>query len=414
MHAHVIRACAAAVAGALISFGLAGAAGAAGAAQRGPGAPGAAGASGQAGAVSVPTAGLNQAAGVPAGFQPVSASFLSASSGFVLGGVGCAYGHPACQARLTATTNGGAQWHFLSAPDVPLFYGAGNLLTQASRVGGVVFANRLDGWLYGPGLYATHDGGARWQRISVGGNIVPSQGGGVTWMAASAGTAWAVVNPDPFHGSADELYRSPVGTNAWARVGAMTAANALLAVSGRAAWFASSAGAGSGSSEYLWATADGVHWNKYPFRCPGAYYQQSGIAAASPSHVLFLCAFPQGMYKTEKELLGSVNGGRTEHLIGPAPLTGNVAGFAVLPHSTTMITIAVITPGQDYLYRSSNGGKTWTQVTVPDTGGGTDLGSLSYASPTVGWMVLGGPFEGPVSLLMRTADAGATWHQVRF
>ncbi|MGD0609486.1 MAG: hypothetical protein ABSA53_38675 [Streptosporangiaceae bacterium] len=103
-------------------------------------------------------------------------------------------------------------------------------------------------------------------------------------MAASAGTAWAVVDPDPFRGLADELYRSPVGTNAWARVGTMTAAQAVFATSGRAAWFASSAGTGSG--EYVWATAGGVHWNKYPFRCPGTYYQPAGIAATSPSHVL--------------------------------------------------------------------------------------------------------------------------------
>jgi hypothetical protein len=210
-----------------------------------------------------------------------------------------------------------AHWHFAGAPDVLLFYGAGDLLTQASRVSGVVFANSRDGRLYGPGLYATHDGGAHWRRISLGRNIVPLPGGGVTAMAASAGTAGAVVDPDPFHGLADELYRSPVGTNAWARADTMTAAQAVFAVSGRAAWFANSTGTGSG--EYVWATADGVHWNKYPFSCPGAYCQPAGIAPVSPSHVLFLCAFPQGVFQTEKEVLLSANGGRTGHL-GEAPV----------------------------------------------------------------------------------------------
>lgn len=385
MHRRVTRIICAAVAGALISLGPAGCASAAGPAQ---------------------------AAGVPAGFQPMSASLLSPSSGFVLGGVGCTHGNPVCRARLAATTDGGAHWHFAGAPDVLLFYGAGDLLTQASRISGVVFANSRDGWLYGPGLYATHDGGAHWQRISLGGNIVPSLGGGVTAMAASAGTAWAVVGPDPFHGLADELYRSPVGTNAWARVGTMTAAQAVFAVSGRAAWFADSTETSSG--EYVWATADGVHWNKYPFSCPGAYYQPAGIAPVSPWHVLFLCAFPQGMFQTEKEVLLSVNGGRTEHLIGPAPMGGDVSGFAVLPDRATMITIAVVTPGPDYLYRSANGGKTWTRVAVPDTGGGVSLSSLSYVSPTDGWMVIGGPFGGGESLLLRTTDAGATWYWVRF
>ena len=385
MHRRVTRIICAAVAGALISLGPACAASAAGPAQ---------------------------AAGTPAGFQPMSASFLSPSSGFVLGGVGCTHGNPVCRARLAATTDGGAYWHFAGAADVLLFYGAGDLLTQASRVSGVVFANSRDGWLYGPGLYATHDGGAHWQRISLRGNIVPSLGGGVTAMAASAGTAWAVVDPDPFHGLADELYRSPVGTNAWTRVGTMTAAQAVFAVSGRAAWFANSTETGRG--EHVWATADGVHWNKYPFSCPGADYQPAGIAPVSPSRVLFLCAFPQGMFQTDKQVLLSVNGGRTEHLIGPAPMRGDVSGFAVRPDRATMITIAVVTPGPDYLYRSANGGKTWTRVAVPGTGGGVSLSSLSYVSPTVGWMVIGGPLGGGESLLLRSTDAGATWYQVRF
>ena len=83
-------------------------------------------------------------------------------------------------------------------------------------------------------------------------------------------------------------------------------------------------------------------------------------------------------------------------------------------NGTAVITIAVVTPGPDYLYRSANGGKTWTRVAVPDTGGGVSLSSLSYVSPTVGWMVIGGPFGGGESLLLRTTDAGATWYQVRF
>ena len=95
-------------------------------------------------------------------------------------------------------------------------------------------------------------------------------------------------------------------------------------------------------------------------------------------------------------------------------MRGDVSGFAVLPGRATMITIAVVTPGPDYLYRSANGGQTWTQVAVPDTSGGVSLTSLSYLSPAVGWMVIGGPFGGGESLLLRTTDAGATWYQVRF
>jgi hypothetical protein len=353
-------------------------------------------------------AGAGKAATAPAGFQPVSASFLSPVAGVVLGAVGCGP-HRACQARLVATADGGARWRSLNAPDVRLPDPSG--ASRASQVSGVVFASRRVGWLYGPGLYATRDGGAHWRRISLGGNIRPTLGGGVVAMAVSSGTAYAEVSPDPFHARPAELYSSPVGKDAWARVGTMTGEQAILAVSGKAAWF--------GTSRYLWATADGVHWHKYPFRCPGPYYGLTGIAAASRSQVVFLCTNAEGMFRTDKEVLRSVNGGRTEHLTGHAPADGDDpfggnGGIAVPPRHSMVITIAAYSPGPDYLYRSANGGKTWAEITAPGTEGGASLGSLSYVSRTVGWVVAGQPAGGSHSQLLQTSDAGRTWHKVRF
>jgi hypothetical protein len=79
-----------AAAGALVAFGLAGASTAGAAATSGSPAVG-------------------QAAKAPAGFQPAPASFRSAASGVVLGGVGCTPSH-VCPALLAATADGGAHW----------------------------------------------------------------------------------------------------------------------------------------------------------------------------------------------------------------------------------------------------------------------------------------------------------------
>jgi hypothetical protein len=257
-----------------------------------------------------PSATGTGAAGVPTGFQPVSASFQSPARGFVLGAVGCRHVR-ACQARLAATTDAGAHWRFTGAPDVRLFNAAGNTLTQASRVREVVFASRRTGWLYGRGLWATHDGGATWRRIFLGGDIVPALGGGVVAMAAGAGTAYAVVAPDPFHGKPAELYSSPAGQDAWARVGTMTGGPswAGLAVSGTAAWFGTSAG--------LCATADGERWHQDPAPCPASDVDRLGsIAAASPSRVVFLCLGDGGMGQMGKDVLRSSDGGKTVRLAG--------------------------------------------------------------------------------------------------
>ncbi len=334
-------------------------------------------------------AGAGSAAAVPARFQPASASFYSPAAGVVLGSVGCTPGH-ACTARLAATTDDGARWHFLTAPDISL-----------STVSQVAFASRRDGWLYGgQWLWATHDGGAHWSRIALPGDIQT--------IAASAATVYAVVD----RSTIDRLFSSPAGQNAWARVGNITGnLESALAVSGDAVWFGPRT---VGIRTHLWATADGVHWRKYPFACPGVGYGLSGIAAASPAQVVFLCAGPGGMFHTAKEVLRSVNGGKTEHLTGYAPVGGDVYGwngvFAVPPHRANVVTIAVVTPGPDSLDRSANGGKTWAQITVPGTEGGVFVGSLCYVSRTVGFVVAGGPLQ----RLLRTSDAGIAWHPVTF
>lgn len=342
-------------------------------------------------------AGAGQPATVPAGFRPAWPSFYSPASGVVLGGVGCT-GGPACRARLAATADGGARWRLVTAPDVLLFNQAGNLDAQKARVGGVVFASSRDGRLYGPGLYATHDGGARWRKLSL--------GGGIDTIAVSAGTAYAVVSPPG--GKPEQLFASPADGNEWARVGTLTARRALLAVSGRAAWFAN--GTEDVGSTYVWATADGRHWRKYPFRCPASgsgqgriAYGLSSVAAVSRSDVLFLCTGGESMHFSDKEVLASANGGKTAHLTGRPPTLGIGGMIAVPPHRPGLITLAT----EYAVDHSADGGKTWKQVLF--NSGGASLTSLAFVSAAVGWAVFP---QGVKSQLMRTTDAGVAWHQV--
>jgi hypothetical protein len=77
-------------------------------------------------------------------------SFRSAASGVVLGSVGCK--PPGCRVRPVAMADGGARWHFVTAPDVCLLNPAGSQRSQAARVSGAVFASRRDCWLYSKSL----------------------------------------------------------------------------------------------------------------------------------------------------------------------------------------------------------------------------------------------------------------------
>jgi hypothetical protein len=329
-------------------------------------------------------AGAGQPATVPAGFRPSAASFYSPASGVVLGGVGCLSGKP-CKARLVATTDSGARWSFLRAPDVPV--------TQ------VTFADRRNGWLYGGrGLWATHDRGAHWRKLSVARGVIDS-------MAASAGTAYAVVMPPG--GKPDELFASPAGRDAWARVGHLTARFGILAVSGRAAWFGNGGGLIDGSSPYLWATTNGARWHKYPVRCPAPYNFNglASIAAVTPSDVFFLCLGDAAAGQQGKAVLRSVNGGRTTHLAGTPPISGFGGVIALPPRRPQVITLGT----EFFLDRSGDGEKTWTAKAAD--GGGAPWNSLTYLSRTAGWAEFG---SAPYSELLRTTNAGVTWHQVSF
>ena len=331
-----------------------------------------------------------------AGFQPGSASFISPSTGFVLGTGPCGLSQ-VCRARLVGTTDGGAHWHRIGITDVPF-----GDLGRGRWVTGVAFVNRRVGWLYGSGLWVTRDAGAHWRKLSLGGQVQN--------LAASSGRAYAVV--EPVHSrTGSELFTTPIGTNAWQRVGTFTGdylPNWLggFAVLGRSAWFAT-AGA-------IWTSADGTHWHKYPFACKGAGYGLFGIAAASPARVRFLCLtdFEGLMAELGVEIMASTDGGKTEHLSGRmAPLPGDGGAIAVPPGNAKVITFDTSPGGAAWIGRSVDGGKTWKQVANFRIGGSWD--SLSYVSATAGWIVLDRlDASGITGVLLRTTDAGRSWHKV--
>jgi photosystem II stability/assembly factor-like uncharacterized protein len=328
------------------------------------------------------------------GFQPAAASFTSPNWGVALGSAA----HTG-RALLAVTADGGRHWSPMRAPNVRV----GNGGAGPSQVSQVAFANRADGWLYsqyGSGhVWVTHDGGASWRELTLPASIKT--------MAASANAVYAAAG--------GHLYQSPLGRDAWRLVSAGRGASAMtgttLAVSGDSAWF--------GSSTSLWTTSDGVHWRSYPLRSPGAYYGRpydlAGIAAASPRSVAFLWAAPTGMFRTGMEVLASFNGGRTQRpTLTVPPSAGDVAAFAVSPGRLDVISVAVVTPGLDNVYRLAGLGRTWTTYPVPGTGGGDQLGSLRFVSPSAGFLVTGGPASAHGGQLLRTIDAGRTWHPVRF
>lgn len=321
---------------------------------------------------------------VAADFLPQSATFSSPSQGVVLGSSCCG------QVAMMATADGGKQWSFIGPPP------GLDLESFQPPAGNALFTSAGSGWVYGG--WHTANGGASWQRA------VPGAIELVLAMAASKTTVYEAAQPDQGRG---ELFAAPVGGTGWTRVPGITGDATGLATSGRSVWVT--------SSTRFWASADGRVWHSYPARCPGTGYQLAGVTATSPSDVALLCERPAGSGSARrKELLISTDGGRTVHLVGPAPSRGVAQAFASPPGDPSVITLAAggTAKNSSYrIYRSADGGKTWTTRVIKGIAG-ESFRSLSYQNRTAGWVVLASSRPGTSNVLLHTADGGRTWSKV--
>jgi len=329
----------------------------------------------------------------PKGFEADSASFVSARTGFVLGTRHCS--ELPCKALLRKTVNGGKTWTSVPAPPVSLV--PPFTAPPLSNVSTVRFSSASDGWSFNPGLWATTDGGARWHRVSLPGEVVT--------LAASDGVVFVVTEPVNGGLGQARLYRSRVGASTWTRVTGVSPANALT-VSGHSVW----AGVAPTMST---STDGGKHWSKLPFSCPPNLPDATAVAAASPANVALACTNPSSPQPGEspKAVFTSANGGRTFHLAGHPGHPGNTGLIAMPPGRPQVITLTA-TSGASYLYRSADGGMTWRMATYFD--GGLGFRDLAYASATTGYLIHnnGGPVIANGKGLMKTANAGASWRTI--
>ena len=107
---------------------------------------------------------------LPPNFAPSSVTWDSLTTGWVLGPAGTP-GHCGAQQNssictsVAVTHDGGQTWSGLPAP-------TGGPYT-ATGVSGLRFLNATYGWAFGPGLWATDDGGDHWHLVDTGNSSVP-------------------------------------------------------------------------------------------------------------------------------------------------------------------------------------------------------------------------------------------------
>ena len=141
-----------------------------------------------------------------------SVTFVSPEQGWVLGTLPCSAA-PACLALLR-TEDGGRSWVSVTPPPSYPYPAAGADGGVSGGVSEVRFANSQDGWVFGPDLWSTHNGGATWTQIPIAGQastqyVVVYHS--VANLETSDGFVYALVS----NGDGFEIEMSPIGVDAW-------------------------------------------------------------------------------------------------------------------------------------------------------------------------------------------------------
>ncbi len=331
---------------------------------------------------------------VPTGFQPLSVTFVSAHTGWVLGTAPCA-AKGGC-ATLVSTRDGGTTWTEVSKP--PITIGASYALPTVVR-----FANLDDGWIVVPSgdssqLWATNDGGQTWaQQANPRGSSA-----GIPNLEASNG----LVHIDTVYGSY-QVYTSPVGTDDFTPtssqlpIGAGPVPSSQMVLQGGTGWIVNvdrTVIGGARLNSGRWVT-----WAPPCSHANGPGY----VAASSTSDLYALCN--EGIWGTpdagttpnSEWLYQSTDGGTTFSQVGPMPRYTEGGPIAVAPGTATIVVV------DGGLIASFDGGRSWQSVST--VAGITYVG---FTTATQG-VAISDSSAGPAAMLM-THDGGHTWAPVSF
>ncbi|MGB9376264.1 MAG: sialidase family protein [Mycobacteriales bacterium] len=338
---------------------------------------------------------------VPANFRPVSVTYVSSAVGFLLGDRPC--GQSVRCPAMVVTGDGGAAWQGLPEPPAPLANRTSAAPTR-DGISDVRFANPRDGWLFGGGLWATHDGGRHWDH-SV---LTPSGGDSVVLDLATDGTtSYAVVATCGSDGSCRSyrLYEGSVGSDAWRPVaGSLGAGTARfigsLSVSG---------GRGiviAGSS--LWVRS-GSQWRSVSSPpCGSTGGASAAAASASDARLVVFCGEGAAGSRYLTPWVSDDNGAGWRKVADGSAVTPS-GRITVAAASAQIFMIASANPDLGgRLLRSSDGGRSFTDAAAPkQPGGWWYVGARSAA-----WLVAV-PAQ-PDGSLWSSRDAGRTWQAYRF
>jgi hypothetical protein len=337
---------------------------------------------------------------VPGNFRPSSVTFISTKTGWVIGQAGTP-GHCATRycTSVAWTLDAGGTWHGLPAPETGPADGA-------TGVSQIRFLSGVNGWAFGPQLYATHDGGHDWAQVSTGGlrvtdlETVGDRAFALFASCTGTGAAFAA------RCASYTLYSSPAAADNWTPVGAATSglaggAASMVLTETRGYLLAPdrmlySGPVGGGA----WQPAARV---PCPVGQPLADGQPTGalLAAASGGKLVLVCASSSAPGTQQaKQVYTSPNGGLTWQHAGAGPNLGLATSVAATASGTY-----VLATGQGIDVRPA-GSTTWQAATLT---GPAPARGFGYVGMTTDAQGIALPADPAVGTVWFTFDGGMTW-----
>lgn len=307
------------------------------------------------------------------GARVTSVTATSTNTFVVLGELGDtgACTPPNC-VRLAETHDGGRTFSALPVPDDAR--GAVDERNTDSATG-VRFSSAQDGWLFGSGLWSTHDGGHTWTRVTTPGRVAR--------LEAAAGTAWALV---PTRDNAMTLWRSPVGRDDWTQMTEVSVTGpADLAVQGNRVVIV-----GAQDADSWVGSTDG--FAKHASPCAGALQTELSTVGAFwvkcvTGSLARLAVSPDGSTWSDVAI---------DSHSGAVP---NSAALGARTDGEALVGQGVDPP----LARVSADG-TLTPLTSLPTG--QQASYVGFTTPSIGYAIVG-------TDLWRTEDGGNRWRQLQ-
>jgi len=361
------------------------------------------------GSVTYSTVAGGQPAGgpVPSGFDPISFTAISDSEYWLLGEAPCS--NPVCTSILR-TTDGGS--HFVGLPAPAAAYMEPGSSSTAAGINTLRFADTLDGYAFatGPGgeLWDTHNGGESWAQPRF---LSGQSGQQLLGFGTGGGYALALVGSCQ-NGNCSNvvLERSPETSDNWTALSVPGVSGGIddlvtMTVHGTNLWFSVTSSPNQAHQVLVAGTGSGSSFTTYTSPC---FSGLGGTVQATSANVLWAVC-PTGM---EAQAFRSTDGGAQWSTLA----VGELDNSALL--APVSDTAAVIEPSaQGEFLRTSNGGSTWQTVYPSGDGtfwwswaGFTDSSTGSALrtenNTPAGWPFPNGPSP---EQLWRSSNGGTTW-----